>query len=188
MNSKRLFWLTSFALVFVLFIASNGRTQQTPPKTKPPVITNTYAVESGQYGYSWRIYIEAEDPDGDMYRIASVVDQTGFGSYPTDWINIKPQYRNHLKGYIQWNTFSSRGPLSEWTRITLTLSIVDKAGNWSNEVVFPFEFVSGVKEQFKLPSPFDQGDLPRLGYISIDLYDPTKDESRDTDFIWPEND
>ena len=47
MNSKRLFWLTSFALVFVLFLASNGRTQQTSPKTKPPVITNSYAVDNG---------------------------------------------------------------------------------------------------------------------------------------------
>jgi len=183
MNSKRLFWLTFFSLVIVLFLASDGRTQQTPPKTKPPVITNSYAVESGQYGYIWRIYIEAEDPDGDIYRIASVVDQPGAGRYPTDWINIKPQYRNHLKGYIQWNTFSSRGgPLSEWTQITLKLSIIDKASNESNVVVFPFEFVSGVKDQFKLPSPFDQGDLPRLGYIQIDLYDPTKDGSENIEF------
>jgi hypothetical protein len=39
-------------------------------------------------------------------------------------------------------------------------------------VVFPFTFVSGVKEQSKPPAPFDQEDIPRLGFISIDLKSP----------------
>jgi hypothetical protein len=43
-------------------------------------------------------------------------------------------------------------------------------------VVFPFTFETGVKGQYqyKPPVPFDQGDLPRLGYIHIDLYEPTQ--------------
>jgi len=48
------------------------------PGTSAPVITHAFAVEKGYYGYIWKIYIEAEDPDGDMLRIASVVDQTGY--------------------------------------------------------------------------------------------------------------
>jgi hypothetical protein len=57
----------------------------------------------------------------------------------------------------------------------LKVSIIDKVGNESNVVVFPFAFLSAVKDQYKytLPSPFDQGDLPRLGYIAIDLTEPT---------------
>ena len=185
MNSKKVFWSTFFALAIAFFLASDGRTQQSSPKTKPPVITNSYAVEKGQYGYIWKIYIEAEDPDGDMYRIASVVDQPAAGRYPTGWIMIKPQYRNHFKGYIQWNTFSSRGPLREWTYITLKLSIIDKAGNESNVVVFPFSFESGIKDQYRytLPAPFNEGDLPRLGYIQIDLYDPTIDGGGNVEFL-----
>jgi hypothetical protein len=133
-------------------------------------------VDRGYYGNIWRIYVEAEDPDGDMLRIAAVVDQVGYGHYPTDWIYLKPPYQKHFKGYIQWNTFSSKASyLREWTQITLKISVMDKAGNESNEVVFPFSFETGVKGQYqsKPPAPFDQGDLPRLGYIHIDLYDPT---------------
>ena len=133
-------------------------------------------MEKGYYGYIWKIYIEAEDPDGDMLRIAAVVDQPGYGHYPTDWIYLKPQYQKHFKGYVQWNTFSSKASyLREWTQIELKVSVIDKAGNESNVVVFPFEFVSGVKGQYQSePSaPFDQGDLPRLGYIHIDLFEPT---------------
>lgn len=162
-------------LAITLFFFSFGWAQS-KPESKAPIITHSFAVEDGYYGYVWKIYIEAEDPDGDMSRIASVVDQTGYGRYPADWIIIKPQYRNRLKGYLQWNTFSSKGPyLTEWTRITLKVSIIDKAGNESNEVIFPFTFQTGIKNLYKyeLPPPFSAGDVPRLGYIHIDLIDPT---------------
>jgi len=177
MNIKKIFSLCGFLVALIIFIASEGSAQPQPkPGTKAPIITHSFAVEKGYYGYIWKIYIEAEDPDGDMYKIASVVDQPGFGHYSTDWIIIKPQYRKHVIGYIQWNTFSSKTQLlREWTNITLKVSIIDKAGNESNEVVFPFTFQSGIKNpyQYKLPAPFDQGNMPRLGHIMIDLYEPT---------------
>lgn len=147
------------------------------PGTYAPIITHTFAIERGYYGYIWKIYLEAEDPDGDMLRIASVVDQVGAGRYPTDWIYLKPQYRKHFIGYIQWNTYSPRaGYLPEWTYLDLKVSVQDKAGNESNEVVFPFMFEL-VKNQYQynLPAPFDQRDLPRLGYITIDLHYPGED-------------
>lgn len=140
---------------------------------KAPVITHAFAVDKGHYGSIWKIYIEAEDPDGDMDKIAVVVNQLGYGSYPTDWITLKPQYREHFIGYLQWNTFSSKASqLPEWTRITVRVSVFDKAGNESNEAVFPFTFESGVKNRAEdqLPAPFDWGNLPRLGHIMVDLY------------------
>ena len=58
--------------------------------------------------------------------------------------------------------------------ITLKVSIIDKAGNESNVVVFHFTFELVGKDpyKYKLPPPFDQGDIPRLGYINIDLAAP----------------
>lgn len=176
MKIKKYLCLIGLLLAIILFVPSKGWTQP-KPETKAPVITHSFAVEKGNYGYIWKIYIEAEDPDGEMYRIASVVDQPGYGHYPTDWIIVKPAYRKHFKGYIQWNTRSSNAAsLSEWTHITLKVSIIDKAGNESNVVVFPFSFELGVKDQYKykLPAPFDQGDLPRLGYVTIDLFEPSQ--------------
>jgi len=162
-------------LLAVLLFASPPGWAQPKPGTSAPIITNSFAVEKGEYGYIWKIYIEAEDPDGDMLRIASVVDQVGYGHYPTDWIYLKSQYRQHFKGYIQWNTFSPRaGRLPQWTIITVKVSIYDKAGNESNVVVFPFTFESGVVNRYSytLPPPFDQGNLLRVGYITTELIDP----------------
>jgi hypothetical protein len=185
MSSKKILSFVSILLALTFFVPGQGWTQLFPysggaqpkPGTHAPIITNAFAVDKGYYGNIWRIYIEAEDPDGDMLRIAAVVDQVGYGHYPTDWIYLKPPYQKHFKGYIQWNTFSSKASyLREWTQITLKISVMDKAGNESNEVVFPFSFETGVKGQYqsKPPAPFDQGDLPRLGYIHIDLFEPTQ--------------
>jgi hypothetical protein len=173
MKNKNFIYLLGSLLVISLFISPLGWTQP-KPEIKAPVITHSFAVERGPYGYIWKIYIEAESDDGDMFKIASVVDEPGVGRYPTDWIILKPQYQKHLKGYIQWNTHSTSGYLSEWTPITLKVSIIDKAGNESNEVVFPFTFEIGAKDpyQYKLPAPFDQGDIQRLGYIHIDIVPP----------------
>ena len=139
---------------------------------KAPIITHAFGLDKGHYGCIWKIYIEAEDPDGDMDKIAIVVDQTGYGHYPTDWIFLRPQFREHLIGYLQWNTFSSKASnLPEWTRITVKVSIFDKAGNESNQVVFPFTFESGLGNQkYQLPAPFDKETIPRLGNITIDLH------------------
>jgi len=142
-------------------------------KTNKPAILNAFAAEKGAYGVIWKIYIEAENRNGDMDKIAVIVDQLGYGYYPTDWIFLKPQYRKHFIGYLQWHTFSSKGSyLAERTQIILKVSIFNQAGKESNEVVFPFAFESGVKNRYphELPAPFDKGNIPRLGYIMIDLY------------------
>jgi len=173
MKTKRISWSLSVVLGIVLLGMSQSWAQPKPEK-RGPIITHAFAVEKGVYGYIWKIYLEAEDPNGQMLRIASVVDEPGAGRYPTDWIYLKPQYRSHFKGYLQWNTFSSHvEDMPEWTQITLRVSVLDKAGNESNEVVFPFTFeLTPGQYQYKVPPPFDQGDVPRLGYIMIDLYRP----------------
>ena len=173
MNRKLIYWLLSAVLVSIIF--SNSQVWAQKPGTKAPIITNTFAVDKGHYGYIWKIYLEAEDPDGEMLRIAVSVDQPGYGHYPTDWIYLKPQYQKHFKGYIQWNTFSSKAPyLTEWRQIFVRVSVFDKTGNESNEAVFPFTFQTGPKNpyQYELPAPFNEGNIPKLGNISIDLYEP----------------
>ena len=42
-----------------------------------PHITHAFATDKGYYGCIWKIFIEAEAPNGDMDRIAVNVDQTG---------------------------------------------------------------------------------------------------------------
>ena len=138
-----------------------------------PVIKNAYAVDQGYYGTILKIYIEAEDPTGEMAKIATTVDEVGYGHYPTDFIILKSEYRKHFKGYIQWNTFSSRAAIMhEFVRMYVTVTVMDKSGRASNDFVFPFTFETGVRPAPKPPAPFDQARLVKIGSISIDLFDP----------------
>ena len=167
-----------FVSVFLLVVSGSMVPEgwaQTKTSGKGPVITKSYAVDKGQYGIAWKIYLEAEDPDAEMLKVASVVDQVGRGHYPTDFILLDPQYRNHLKGYLQWNTFSAKGALKEGERIFLRVSVIDRAGRESNQITFPFTFMSGVRNEETLPAPFDQENIPRIGHITIDLVSPGED-------------
>ena len=181
MKFKKTFYLTGILLALILFVPYQGWSQMFPyygvkpkPEAYGPIITHGFAVTRGYYGYIWKIYLEAEDPDGQMLAILSTADQVGYGHYPTDWIYLKPQYQKNFKGYIQWNTFSSKaGYLPEWTEITLKVSVIDKAGKISNEVVFPFTFeITPEQYAYQIPPPFGEGKLPLLGHIMIDLYYP----------------
>ena len=117
MKLPKVMLVLGVVLFVFIFFFNSGKAQtlfapeeRKPPKpgTSAPIIKNAFAVEKGPYGYIWKIYIEAEDPEGDMLKIASVVGQTGYGRYPTDWIYLKPIYQKHFKGYLQWNTFSTK--------------------------------------------------------------------------------
>ena len=132
-------------------------------------------IEKGRYGTALKLYFEANDPNDDMARIATVVDQVGYGRYPTDWMYLKPEYRNHILRYLQWNTFSSKtGGITEWTQITVKVSVFDKAGNESNVAVFPFMFISEMISYPPPPTPFETENLPRIGFIDVNLFDPVR--------------
>jgi hypothetical protein len=150
--------------------------QTVPSKPVAPVITNSYAIQKERYGEVLKIYIEANDSEGDMLRIATVVEHTGYSRYPVDWVYLKPEHGRHFLGHLQWNTFSSNtARISEWTQVTLKVSVFDRAGNESNVVVFPLEFVSEVVPHPPLPFPFGQGDIPRLGHVNVDLFETWRD-------------
>jgi len=137
-----------------------------------PLIRHAFTVEKIMYGDILKVYIEAEDPDGKMSRIATVVEQAGYGRYPISWVYLKETDRKYVKGYLQWNTFSSKtSMLSEGTPITLTIFIFDKSRNRSNSITFPITFGSGVKpaSSYQVPAPFDEKDIRRLGFIDIEL-------------------
>jgi len=110
MKTKTQLYLIGLLFGMVLLMAVQGWTQPKPETTGATII-NAFAVDKGYYGYVWKIYLEAEDPNGQMLRVACSVDQPGYGHYPADWVYLKPEFQKHFKGYIQWNTSSSNTAL-----------------------------------------------------------------------------
>ena len=144
------------------------------PNPNAPVIKAACAIDQGIYGATiLKIYVEAEDPNGDMAKIATTVDQVAYGHYPTDFIILKPEYGKYFKGYIEWNTWSANASsMQDGNYVTVRVAVIDRAGNSSNEFVFRFTFQTGVLPAPKPPEPFDQGNLSMLGHVFINLYNP----------------
>lgn len=156
--------------------------QKTSPNPNAPVIKHAYAIDRGSYGTVLKIYLEAEDPDGDLDKIVTQVHQPGYGYYFPDFIILKPQHKKSFKGFIQWNTYSSKASfLDEWTWITVRVSVIDKKGLASNDFEFPFTFETGAGKIPHPPAPLDQGDLPKIGSVSIDLYNSSRMGGGDVD-------
>ncbi len=153
----------------VLFLLPQVGLTEARPEKNAPVITHAWAKDSGRLGTVLKLYIEADDPNGDMQRIATVIGHVGYGGYPTDWTLVKPQDQHHLIGYLQWNTLGSNsGWIDEWTQLTIKVSVFDKSGKESNVVVFPFTFeTTGMKP--KAPAPFDKEKTPKLGNVMTEI-------------------
>jgi hypothetical protein len=171
MKMSKIYWFALLMVGAVLFTFSQGWSQNRPEKSGP-VITNWYAPDKVVYGDPVRFYIEAHATGSDMLRVAVSAYETGWGTLPVDWTYLKAQDQREFEGYLQWNTFSSNaGDIPEWQQVYVTISVFDKAGNESNQVVFPITFgIGGTTISYQPPSPFDQGKVARLGYVNIELY------------------
>lgn len=174
MITKRVFLGLCFVSV-VLLPFTQGLTQTQPtPGAKAPIITQSYAVEKGRYGDVVKFFIEATDPDADMFRIAAVVDQVGYGRHPTSWIYLKPQHKDHFVGYVEWSTYSSKSiRIRDWTQLTIRISVFDSRGKESPVATFPFVFMSEALFHPPPPAPFDQANVQRLGMMDVDLVEPS---------------
>jgi len=106
-----------------------------------PVITESFASQELRPGDNWKIYLKASDADGDMQSVIAVVEQKGLGPYPLSYTKLKEGNQKELSGYVY---LSTSGPYGDsWLNflsLTITVQIKDKAGHYSQPVVFPVSF------------------------------------------------
>jgi len=114
-------------LPLVMACCTTSPERGTQPGGSPPVITDSFASKEISHGDTWKIYVEANDPDGDMRQFVCVFKQVGYGSYSPDYVVIKKRHREKMKGYLRF--FSGAGGglrVSEWTQLSLTVYIRDR--------------------------------------------------------------
>ncbi len=142
------------------------------PQGTSPVIANSFASREASHGDAWWIYLEANDPDGDMDKIVCFIQQPGSG-HSHGSVYVIEADRARLFGYLGCWISRPRSGVSEWTELTLTVFIRDKGGNVSNKVIFPVGISGGAKQQSP-PPPFNAGGLKGLGWIGVGLFHPTE--------------
>jgi hypothetical protein len=139
-----------------------------------PVITQSFASKELRIRDTWKVYLNAQDPDGDMKSIECTISQRGMGTYPASAIWIKKENSKELSGYIYLNTLNTPEQLY-LQDIVLTVQIRDKAGHFSEPAVFPLEFNRLATQEPPPQGIFKENDL---GPIMIQLHgDEHKDQS-----------
>jgi hypothetical protein len=135
-------------------------------KGQPPALLDSYAASVIRPGGTWRIYLRAKDPDGDMRDIAAVVTQTGVAPYPTSFTRIREQDSKEVAGYLFLNT-SARNTNHINDRLTMELMVRDCQGNKSAPVQFLLRFDFAAVE--KTPEKWEKYAKRSLGAIMIDI-------------------
>ena len=139
---------------------------------QPPVILDSYAPSQIRPGATWRVYIRAKDPDGDMKETIQVLMRGGSGPFKTTFAPLRAEHSAEMGGYFFLRTPSSAQ--ADYSRLgfmglTLRITIRDCQGNKSEQVEFPLDFTLETA-QYLPPEWKDVADSS-LGAIMFDLGD-----------------
>ncbi len=122
-----------------------------------PVIIMAFASTEARQGETWKIFLQAEDLDGDMSQIVCALELPGGGPQPVSIIGIRDDRRRNMSGYIYLNTAIPFG--SPFATCRLTIQIHDKKGNISNPFSFPLSLNPRAVQQAPPPGIFQDEDL-----------------------------
>ena len=172
-------------LVLTLFLAGwatviNAQEKGAPFGKTPPTIMAYFAASELRGGDTWKIYLNAFDPDGDMKYIVASIDQAGMGAYSASYTRIAKGRGKEFSGYVFLNTMAGAAYTSTiFYNLRLTVQIQDRAGNYSQPVALPlsFEYRAGA-QALPPPGKFEEKDL---GPIMISLKTMTAENLKGTE-------
>jgi hypothetical protein len=122
-----------------------------------PMIAQSFASPQMRPGETWKVYLKASDPDGDMKNIYASIFQYGMGSYPAGITKIPEGNGKELSGYVYLYTRSDPG--LNFVNLILTINIQDKAGHFSQPVTFPLAFNNTFRQKDPPSGVFEEKDL-----------------------------
>ncbi len=124
-----------------------------------PVISQAFAAKEMRSGDTWKVYLNASDPDGNMKYIIANVNQFGnAGGYPVTFIRLKGENTREFSGFIYLNTNQSAHSGLMFTNLTMTVEIKNKTGITSQPMTFPLHFAQ-VKQELPPPGVFQEKEL-----------------------------
>jgi hypothetical protein len=135
-----------------------------------PVIHASYAPSVIRPGAAWRVYLHAEDYDGDMKEIVILVTQTGTPPFPTSIVKLKDQDATEVAGYLWLATTNDVNMLGD--RIEAIIVVRDRRDNTSEPLKFSLRFAYQTPQEIpeRWKGPADR----QLGVLSSDIAAPSQ--------------
>jgi hypothetical protein len=141
------------------------RSDTVQDKGQPPVILDHFAAEAIRPGATWRVYLEATDPDGDMEYIITEIFQAGGGYYPVDFTKLRGENTRSFAGYLFLNTPSDQDLVFD--QFTIKIFVRDRQKNRSQPIELPLAFKPVPQEQ--PPDKWQAAANHRLGVIMVEI-------------------
>jgi hypothetical protein len=131
-----------------------------------PVILDSFAPQEVKPGTGWKIFLEAEDKDGDMKDIVISIAPASQSFLSYSFASIREQERGWLAGYLFIKTPPS--PYLQNEIFHLTIFIRDKTERKSDAVGHLLSFTS--ESRGELPEKWLEASGNRLGFIFPDYF------------------
>jgi len=123
----------------------------------PPVVEQSFASKAMKKGDTWKIYLKASDPDGDMKTIIAYFERgVGGGATAVSHTRIKENDRQEINGYLYWYPGPDSYAVPE---MVMTLQIQDMAGHFSNPVSLPLRMQLSGSQELPPEGAFQEKDL-----------------------------
>ena len=148
------------AAVFVFLCLAMGCATLESPKGEgkaTPVITQSFASKEVRLGETWKIYLNASDPNGEIIKISAIVDQPE-QIYPESITKVSKENGKGFSGYLYLST-ATLANAPDGTSITLWVQIQDRAGNLSQPATFPLTLKSLATQEAPPQGVFREGDI-----------------------------
>ena len=139
--------------------------RSTDEQGEPPVILDSYAAKSIRPGANWRVYLKAQDVDGDMKYIVAILRQAGVGYYTNNFTYLKGVDREGFAGYLLLRTPSDTTLVGD--EFELMVLVRDCQENKTEPIYFPLTF--DLKAPQGIPEEWETASNRRLGNILIDI-------------------
>ena len=161
-------WL---GLVLVLIAACSPVVPAGPPPDaqlpgNSPQLLDSFAVSVLRSGQTWQIFVEGNDPDGDMKDIWVVASQLGGNMWSNQFITLKGEDRRRFMGYLAMPT-PGNWRFSGWETVRVEVHIRDYAGLHSESRTH--EVVIGSAAPEPTPAKWNEAARHRLGTILLDF-------------------
>ena len=129
------------ATMFIVLCVAMGYAPLQAAEEATPVIIQSFASKEVSPGDTWKVYLKASEPDGDMRYIVSSLYQPGWTISPVSRTRIREENGKELDGYIYLNTLVPGGyEFLNFSSLNLTVQVRDKVGHFSQPVEFPLSF------------------------------------------------
>lgn len=153
--------LATLVLSLLLWVCAGSRQSSA---NEAPAIVDSYASSVIRPGTSWRVYLRANDIDGNMNTIVAVLSGPGL-SPQTSITQLKKKHRLEFAGYIFLRTSRDGGLLSNTYK--LQVFVRDSKEAKSETVEFPLSF--DFKKSQKLPAEWQDVAEEKLGGMTIEI-------------------